>query len=280
MRCLLPHVYRSMLVLLLRLLKLHVRRLLLLHPRVRLLPVLRIPPSRKSPIGGSRWHIYGGAHRWEPLPHRWLPPVGAVAPSVVAIGGSRRPIGGCHQWEPVAHLWWGPSVGAVAPSVVATSGNYRPIALPHHSTHPVPLSLPRIPSLRMHVINSYRSRSSALVTKNILDTGVSATSTRHWLGRRVACSSCCRWMAQRRTVGSLAGMMDEPVLSIPCVLQKKKKKKYSKSLADTFDKYVRTKEMRTTGTLWCKPSSSQASLGRTVGVGCTNSHQTNISLLV
>ena len=245
MRCLLPHVYRSMLVLLLRLLKLHVRRLLLLHPRVRLLPVLRIPPSRKSPIGGSRWHIYGGAHRWEPLPHRWLPPVGAVAPSVVA-----------------------------------TSGNCRPIALPHHSTHPFPLSLPRIPSLRMHVINSYRSRSSALVTKNILDTGVSATSTRHWLGRRVACSSCCRWMAQRRTVGSLAGMMDEPVLSIPCVLQKKKKKKYSKSLADTFDKYVRTKEMRTTGTLWCKPSSSEASLGRTVGVGCTNSHQTNISLLV
>ena len=132
------------------------------------------------------------SHRWEPVahlwwgpsvgrpPHRWLPPVGAVAPSVVAIGGSRRPIGGCHQWEPVAHLWWGPSVGAVAPSVVATSGNYRPIALPHHSTPPSPLPpVPRIPSLRMHVINSYRSRSSALVTKNILDTGVSATSTRH-----------------------------------------------------------------------------------------------------
>jgi len=38
----------------------------------------------------------------------------------------------------------GPIGGQAPPSVVATSGSRRPIALPHHSTHPFPLSLPRI----------------------------------------------------------------------------------------------------------------------------------------
>ena len=89
--------------------------------------------SRKSPIGGSRWHIYGGAHRWEPLPHRWLPPVGAVAPSVVATSGSRWHIyGGAHRWEPSPHRWL-PPVGTVAPLL-------SPTTPPTPSPFPFPVS--------------------------------------------------------------------------------------------------------------------------------------------